>query len=231
MLRAIIFDFNGVIFNDEPIHFASMRDAVASLGITVTREEYWRDYLPLDDWHCLAAICAAHSFPISKEETEHILQLKQQNYRRMLDGHFPVLSGTIQFIRTAAQKYPLAIASGARRAEIEVVLQQTGLQACFRVVLAAEDFVRAKPHPESYLLALARLNENLSSTASPIGPAECLVIEDSVGGVLGSRKAGMYCLAVTHTYPAQQLAGANAVLSSLEGLTLDRVEALATESP
>ena len=231
MLRAIIFDFNGVILNDEPLHFASMRDAVALLGIAISREEYWRDYLPLDDWHCLAAICAAHSFPITEKETERILELKQHNYRHMLDGHFPLLPGTVRFVREAAQRYPLAIASGARRAEIEIVLRQTGLWACFRVVLAAEDFVRAKPHPESYLLALTRLNESLSSAASPIRPEECLVIEDSVGGVLGSRRAGMYCLAMTSTYPAQQLAGAHAVLPSLDGLTVDWIERLAKESP
>jgi beta-phosphoglucomutase len=231
MLRTIIFDINGVILNDEPLHFASMRDAVAHLGIAVTREEYWRDYLPLDDWNCLAAICAAHSFPITKNETEHILELKQQNYRRKLDGHFPVLPGAVRFVRAAAQRYPLAIASGARRAEIEIVLRQTGLWASFRVVLAAEDFVRAKPHPESYLLALARLNESLSSAESPIQPEECLVIEDSVGGILGSRGAGMYCLAVTNTYPAEQLAGAHAVLPSLEGLTVDWIETLTKERP
>jgi beta-phosphoglucomutase len=230
MLRAIIFDFNGVILNDEPLHFASMRDAVAHLGITVSQEEYWRDYLPLDDWNCLAAICAAHSYPVTPEETEHILGLKQQNYRRMLSWKFPVLPGALRFIRAAAQQYPLAIASGARRAEIEVVLRHTGLWACFRVVLAAEDFVRAKPHPESYLLALARLNDSLSTAEPPIRPEESLVIEDSVGGVLGSRRAGMYCLAVTNTYPAEKLAGAHAVLSSLDGLTIDWIETLTKES-
>jgi beta-phosphoglucomutase len=231
MLRAIIFDFNGVLLNDEPLHFASMRDAVAQLGIAVSQEEYWSEYLPLDDWNCLAAICAAHSYPITPEETERTLELKQQNYRRMLDGRFPVLPGAVRFVRAAAQKYPLAIASGARRAEIEIVLQQTGLRPFFRAVLAAEDFVRAKPHPESYLYALARLNECLSSAESTITPDECLVIEDSVGGVAGSRGAGMYCLGVANTYRAEQLAGAHAVLPSLDGLTVEWIEKLIQESP
>lgn len=231
MLRAIIFDFNGVILNDEPLHFAAMQEAVSHLGIAVTREEYWRWYLPLDDWHCLAAICAAHSFPISNQETERILELKQHNYRRMLDGHLPVLPGAVRFVQEAAQRYPLAIASGARRGEIEIVLRQTGLWSCFRVVLAAEDFVRGKPHPESYLLALARLNASLSMAVPLIRPEECLVIEDSVGGVQGSRDAGMYCLAVSNTYPAEQLAGAHAVLPSLDAPSIDWIERITKESP
>ena len=112
-----------------------------------------------------------------------------------------------------------ALSSGAgigsaEREEIETTLELTGLKRYFLVVVAAEDFLRGKPHPESFLLALDRLNAALN--APPIRPEECLVIEDSVGGVSGARAAGMACMAVTNSYPREALAAANKIVASLD---------------
>ena len=141
-----------------------------------------------------------------------------------MDG-YPLAPGAVQFIKTAAQLYPLAIASGALRQEIDSVLDATGLRCCFQSILAAEDFIKGKPHPECYLQALERLNSDINGS-SPIKPGECLVIEDSVDGVRGARSAGMVCLAVSNTYPAQELQEANRVLSSLENLKPDDLRSL-----
>jgi HAD superfamily hydrolase (TIGR01509 family) len=230
MLRAIIFDFNGVILDDEPLHFAAMRDAVAHIGISMTKEEYWRDYLPLDDWQCLQAICEAHSFQLTEELTRQVLAQKAEYHRQMLDGHDLLFPGAAQFIRSSAERYPLAIASGARRAEVESTLKTAGLYHCFQAILAAEDFTRGKPHPESYLSALDRLNDRRVPASPAIMPRECLVIEDSLGGVRGARAAGMVCLAVSNTYPAEQLREADAVTPSLEEVNLDDLAALVEES-
>jgi len=229
MLKAIIFDFNGVILNDEPLHFASMRDAVAELGITITEEEYWRDYLPLDDWRCLQAICSRHAFEIADEQRERILARKLANYQKMLEGRFPLFPGAERLIRAASRHYPLAIASGARRIEIESALRATALDSCFTAVVAAEDFVRGKPHPESFLSALAQLNSRLGRLSPPIQPGTCLVIEDSIGGVNGARAAGMMCLAVSNSYPAESLQEADHVVSSLEEVDVAHLQSLAKE--
>ncbi len=221
MLRAIIFDFNGIILNDEPIHFRAMREAVAGLAITLTEEDYWNKYLPLDDWQCLAAICSDNRVTLSDEERLLTLARKSQQYHEFLKGQYPLFPGAAELVLTAAEHYPLALASGARRKEIECALRTTNLIHCFRVVVAAEDFTRGKPHPESFLLALARLNERLDGSAARIEPEECLVIEDSVGGVRGARAAGMKCLAVSNSYPRERLLEANLVVSSLEEIALD----------
>jgi HAD superfamily hydrolase (TIGR01509 family) len=226
MLRAIIFDFNGVILDDEPLHFAAMRDAVAHIGISITKEEYWRDYLPLDDWRCLQAICEAHSFHLTQELMQQVLEQKAKYHRQLLNGHYSLFPGAAEFVRTSADRYPLAIASGARRAEVESALKTAGLHPYFRAILAAEDFVRGKPHPECYLSALGQLNDRRVPVSPVILPQECLVIEDSLGGVRGARAAGMVCLAVSNTYPAEQLGEADAVTASLEEVNLDDLEAL-----
>jgi beta-phosphoglucomutase len=229
MLKAILFDFNGIILDDEPIHFMAMRDTVAAMGIHLSREEYWGKYLPLDDATCLTNICRDYSIHLSARDREQALLRKAQTYRQLIHGKLPLFPGAAAFVRAAAERYPLAVASGARRDEIESTLQATGLISCFQVIVAAEDFRLGKPHPESYLLALERLNEKLDGQSARIHPPECLVIEDSIGGVQGARAAGMMCLAVSNTYPSHSLKSATKVVSSLEGVALGELEGLCNE--
>jgi len=227
MLKAIIFDFNGVILNDEPFHFAAMRDAVADLGIRLTREDYWSKYLPFDDKECLESVCRDRSFSLDETTRSETLERKARNYQQALQGGYPLLPGAAQFIEAAAGRYPLALASGARRVEIESALDSIGLRRYFTVIVAAEDFVLGKPNPESFLLALQWLNE--ARNTAPILPEECLVIEDSVGGVRGARVAGMHCLAVTSSYPGEALQAADRVVSTLENIALDGLNDLFEE--
>jgi beta-phosphoglucomutase len=227
MLKAIIFDFNGVIIDDEPLHFAAMRETVADLGIRLTREDYWNKYLPFDDTECLEAICRDHSFQLDESTRREALARKGRNYQQLLMGGFPLFPGAAQFVQAAAGRYPVALASGARRTEIESALESTGLKRYFTVIVAAEDFDLGKPNPESFLLALKWLNAAMNT--SPILPGECLVIEDSVGGVRGARAAGMACMAVTSSYPREALRAANRVVSTLEDIPLDSLNALFEE--
>jgi beta-phosphoglucomutase len=225
MLRAIILDFNGVILDDEPLHFAAMRDSVADLGVRLTREAYWDKYLPFDDAECLESICRDHSLQLKPEECEKVLLRKSRIYQELIRGGFPLLPGVGQFIKNAAARYPLALASGARRDEIESTLELTGLKGYFSVIVAAEDFRQGKPHPESFLLALELLNA-VVKPSSPIQPEECLVVEDSIGGVAGARAAGMACMAVTNSYPRDALAAANRIVASLDEVQLDSLHDL-----
>jgi beta-phosphoglucomutase len=229
MLKAIIFDFNGVILDDEPLHYQSMRDAVAEVGISITREEYWQKYLPLDDVRCLEAIGKTHRAELTAEMQAAILKRKSIIYHKRLSDQFPLFPGAAEMIRSASHNYPLALASGARREEIETTLNATDLRDCFRVIVAAEDFTLGKPHPESFLLALRKLNQALDGTMPKILPGECLVVEDSVGGIEGARAAGMMCLAVANSYPARDLQHANRVVSSLEEVGLDSLQQLTKE--
>ena len=226
MLKTIIFDFNGVILDDEPLHFKAMQEAVAGLNILLTEKDYWEKYLPLDDRECLDAICRDHAVRLSEEQRARLIEMKIASYNRRIHNSFPLFAGAAQCIETAAQRYPLALASGARREEIESTLEATNLRPFFLVVVAAEDFTRGKPHPESFLLALKHLNTAKGSSTAEIRPEECLVIEDSIGGIAGALAAGMHCLAVSNSYPAEKLLEADKVVSSLEDVTLDILEAI-----
>jgi beta-phosphoglucomutase len=127
------------------------------------------------------------------------------------------------FIRRAAESYPLAIASGALRHEIELVLEHGGVSQYFDVIISSEDVERSKPHPDPFLKALDSLAR---ARREDVAPGECLVIEDSIHGISAARAAGMVCLAVTNSYSAAQLGEADLVVGSLEGLSMREVEEL-----
>ena len=226
MLKAIIFDFNGVILDDEPLHFKAMQEAVANLQIGLTEKDYWEKYLPFDDNECLEAVCSDHSVSLSAEQHARLIDIKIASYNRQIRDRYPLFPGVVRCIEDAAQQYPLALASGARREEIEATLRATKLIRHFLVLVAAEDFTLGKPHPESFLLALDKLNEAGDGSSPSIRPEQCLVIEDSVGGVTGARAAGMRCLAVSNSYPPEKLHEADRVVSSLEDVAVVDLEAL-----
>jgi HAD superfamily hydrolase (TIGR01509 family) len=154
---------------------------------------------------------------------EELVKRKKAYFEPVLRRNLQLFPGVVQFIREAAETYPLAIASGALRHEVELIVQHAGVRDCFQVIVTAEDFANSKPHPEPFLKALRLLNEKREDK---IQPHECLVIEDSFHGVRAAHRAGMRCLAVTNSYPQEQLSEAERVVESLEGLSLKEVESL-----
>lgn len=226
MLRAVIFDFDGVIVDTERWHFEALTRVLAEEGIPLSWDEYTQTYLALDDRHCFRTALARHGRVADPAVVQRLSERKALYFFGALPDTFVPFPGVDAFIRRAAQKYPLAIASGALREEIEFILARVGLREYFPVVVAAQDVVKGKPDPEAYLTALARLNR--LAPAKPVGPPECLVIEDSRHGVAAATAAGMRCLAVATSYPAEALHSADLVVASLKQVDLARVESLFT---
>lgn len=225
MLKAIIFDCDGVIANSEPIHMSAFALVLAEEGINLTKEDYFDHYLALDDRGCFSKAFAQRGDVLSVDQQTELIKRKASYVERDMRESLQLLPGSAELIRTASQSYPLAVASGALRHEIELILDRGSLRDCFRVIVSAEDVERCKPDPEPFLKALQLLNLSLD----PIEPAECLVIEDSIHGVRAAGKAAMRCLAVTTSYPADKLTGAVRVVDSLADISLREIEALFEE--
>lgn len=223
MLRALIFDFDGIVADNEPIHLLMFRKVLSRLGIPLTTEDYYTTYLGMDDKGCFSAILKIHGKNPSPPEIEALIQEKTRYFTEHIKDHLVIFPGVVSFVETASQKYPLAIASGALRHEIELILQTAGIRKAFRTIVSAEDVAEGKPDPEGFLKALGRLNE---ITSRPIRADECLVIEDSLAGLEGAKKAGMKCLAVTNTYPREKLTDADLIVNSLEACRLEEIENL-----
>ena len=225
MLRAIIFDFNGIIVDDEPIHFELFRQVLKEENIDLTEEAYYARYLGFDDRGAFTAALREHGRALDDHRLARLIERKAIYYQEALKTRMRVFPGVKTVIPALAKQLPLAVASGALKHEIRTILSSIGLFDLFRTIVSAEDVKRGKPDPEIFLKALANLNTLLDGDRA-ISAAECLVIEDSKEGIRGARRAGMKCLAVTNSHPADLLDDADAVVESLEPLTLQRLEAL-----
>lgn len=221
-LQAIIFDFDGVIADTEPLHYAALREVlVAEVGIRLSQAEYYADYLGYDDRGCFKAALAAHQRPATPSRIDELVQKKGQAYLSALGTDLKVFPGVRSLIEEATHIHQLAIASGALRGEIELILEEAGLRKAFAHITSAEDVSQGKPSPEPFLHAMAALGAITSRHA--LRPDDCLVIEDSIPGIRGARAAGMKVLAVANTHPIQELQEADAVTASLAHVTLQEL--------
>lgn len=212
-MRAVLFDFDGVLVDSEPLHFRAMRDALVAEGFTIDEEEYWRHLLAHDDRGAIRIALERHGVPFDGARIEAVTHRKAEAYEALLSD-IPFLPGARELARALSREVPLAIASGARRVEIEAILKAGGLRDAFSAVVGIDDVTRSKPHPEPYLTAMGRL----AGRAPGLQPGECLVIEDSTTGIASGLAAGMKVLAVTNSYPAAKLVGAHRVVDTLAGL-------------
>jgi HAD superfamily hydrolase (TIGR01509 family) len=219
MLRAVIFDFNGIIVDDEPIHFELFQRVLGEEGIGLTEEDYYARYLGFDDRGAFTAAYREHGRSLDDHSLAQLIARKALYYRELIGSKMRLFPGVKILVPELARDLPLALASGALRNEIDTILSHIGLRDCFSAIVSAEDVTSGKPDPQIFLKALAQLNAR-SGNGQPIDPSECVVIEDSKEGVRGARRAGMKCLAVTNSHPPELLAEATSVVSSLEQVNL-----------
>jgi beta-phosphoglucomutase len=222
-MRAVLFDFDGVLVDSEPLHFRSMREALLGEGFTIDEEEYWRHLLARDDRGAIRIALERHDVPYDTARIEAVARRKAEAFAALLSD-VPFLPGARDLVRRLQREVPLAIASGARRAEIEGILTAGNLRDAFSAVVGIEDVSRSKPDPEPYLTAMGRLAGRLPG----LQPAECLVIEDSYTGITSGLAAGMKVLAVTNSYPRAKLLAAHRVVDSLAGLDIAGLRQLFT---
>lgn len=211
---AVVFDFDGVIVNSEPLHFQAFREVLAKEDIDLTEAEYYRDLIGFDDRGAVRQVFATRERPLDPPTMLRVLAKKS---RAMMESirrrDFHALPGVEAFVRGLWRKHPLAICSGALREEIETMLEGISLRDCFSVIVAAEDVTRGKPDPEGYLLAIKQLEAKAHRT---IAPKDCLIVEDAPAVVKSVRAVGFPVLAVTTSYSAGHLTEANWVTNTLD---------------
>ena len=232
MLRALLFDFNGILVNDEPLHFALFHRVLGEEGVDLSREDYYGRFLGFDDRDCFAAALAAAGESCPPQRLARLVARKAAYYREEIrrDG-YPLFAGAAELVREAAAAgLTLALVSGALREEVVGGLEQAGIAALFKVLVAADDAQRGKPDPEGYAQALAALNAEPPLPARLIHPHECVAIEDSPAGLAAAAACGLRTLGVAQTYPPAELAQADVVIASLDGFRLRDLELRFAES-
>ena len=226
MIRAIFFDFNGVIINDERIHLQAYREVLRSEGVDLSDEDYFAS-LGMDDVAFVRAAFERGSHQLNDESLQSIIQREHERHRELIKDELPVDSGVVTLIKAASRHYQLGVVSMAERGEIDHVLRQVGLDNVFTVFVTAGQVGNHKPAPDCYRRALESLNEKRRAENLPPVPAnECLVVEDAPPGIKAARGAGMRTLGVTNTVSESELhaAGAEVVTTSLADWNVDAVQ-------
>ena len=232
MIRAIIFDFNGVIADDETPHLLCFQQSLAEHGLSITKEEYYGTHLGMDERICAAALLSARDGQCDNRLLQTITERKAELFRDYTASHQPPLfPGVVEFVKQARTRYRLAIASGGRRDQIDYVLRGTPIERDFAIIVSAEDCAVGKPAPAIYHYTLKLLNAK-EPRPPLITARECLVVEDSLAGIRSARAAGMGVLAIATTYPVEKLHEADRVLPTLDGAALNLImDDIASKQP
>jgi beta-phosphoglucomutase len=219
---ALVLDFNGTISDDEPLLEEIYRELFAAIGLELSSARYHAEFAGLSDPAIIASGIALAGREgerglAARLETEHTAR-----YLERVRAHSPVTAEAAAFVRAAAARVPVAIASGAARETIEAALAQSELEPLFSAIVSSEDVAHGKPHPECYLRALALLDA-ARELAAPYAPDTVWVVEDATVGVLAARAAGMRVVALrTPAYDAA-LAPADLIADRLDGTLVERL--------
>ena len=217
MARAVVFDFDGVLADSEPLHLAACQEVFSSIGLSLSREEYYARYLGYDDETMFRVLSQDRGLTLDDRQVDTLIVEKARVFDDMIAQTEVLFPGAAECVQRLAREFPLGIASGALRHEIEMILKRARLDRHIKFIVASGDTPNSKPAPDPYARA-AQLHA--------LPPSDCVAIEDSRWGIESARTAGLKCVGITNTYPAQQLGVADRVVSSLDEFTAELIRVL-----
>ncbi len=223
-LEGVVFDFDGVIANSEPLHLRVYQTLLAQEGLAFSASEYYERYLGIDDVGVFEALARDKGLDIASDRMTGLIARKTEIFLRLVRNGQVLFDGAADCVTTVAAVVPVAIASGALRHEIEHILDGAGLRALVPVIIAAGETPRGKPAPDPYAAAVEQMSRGVGR---PIDPSRVVAIEDSRTGLRSARAAGLRTLGLATSYPASTLTEADYVLADISQVTLERLDALA----
>lgn len=206
-LKAVLFDFNGVIINDEPIHKMLIEQLLIEENLLVRPGEFRQFCLGRSDRACLKDLLAERGRYVSEDYINQLINRKARAYVEKLQTleELPIYADARGLILKLAQTdMKMAVVSGALHSEVELVLNRAEVARYFSVIVSGNEVSASKPAPDGYFLAVERLNQVFPELE--LQPRECLAIEDSFAGIEAAHTAGIPVVGVAHTYPFHMLA-------------------------
>lgn len=208
LVRAVIWDMDGVIVNTGPYHCRSWQYVFKKQGINFTEEDFQHIFGQRND----NIIRKTLERDLNQAEVDAIAQDKEEFFRRIVKQDlkaFPGVTDLLQVLKN--NSIAAAIASSAPMENIQLILNELGLEDYFQAIVYGREVSEGKPSPQGYLLAAQKLG---------VKAQNCIGIEDAVAGVTAINRAGMSSIAITNTHPAERLFEADLVVDSLEKVTL-----------
>lgn len=215
--NAVLWDMDGVIVDSAHFHLKSWQETFHQTGITFTEEDFKHSFGMRNE----EIIHSMLGKDFTPEKFEAIVRVKESTFRRLIKGNVKALPGVLKLISALDKAgFLQALVSSTPMENIELITGELDIKHCFRQIISGYDVTEGKPSPQGYLLAARRLG---------VKPGNCLVIEDAVAGVKAAKNGGMKCIAVTNTHPAESLADADLIVSSLEAVSVVLVEKILKE--
>jgi beta-phosphoglucomutase len=222
MLRAMIFDFDGVIADTEPLHFRAFQQVLNGTVWELSHEEYFSRYLGLTDAAMLRKLAEDRRLAGRGDEWSLLLQGKYEAYLGMIEDGMEVTPGLEQFLASIPASIPLAICSGARRREIELILRHNRMRERFMSIVSCEDVPTSKPDPTGYRLAF----QHLLKREPTLSVSETLAIEDSQLGLEAAKAAGLRTMAIKPVGSMVDVSAAESAREDFRNLTFEKLCAL-----
>ncbi|MBS9388643.1 MAG: HAD family phosphatase [Dolichospermum sp. WA123] len=225
-LKAVLFNFNGVIIKDGSIHIQLIDEILIQENLQPQRVKEREDFLGIGSRAYLQNLLKNRGRVVTEAYMAQLLTRKAQAYVLELEKleKLPLYSGIEDVIfQIRSRHLKMALVSDALSLEIEMVLTSAKLAEYFPVIVSGDDISSDKPNPEGYLLAVERLNQTYPELN--LEPDECLVIENTRTGIQAAKRAQMQVVGVANTYPFQMLhRQANWTIDYLIDLDLQRVQ-------
>ena len=219
MIRAVIFDFDGVLVDSERLHYEALVHVLRAKGMDLSWEDFKKGCLGVPDRNAVRWALERNGVD-DEEQVLEVLRLKTEVYDGWLAERVLISDEVVEVVKVLAQKFLLVIATGSFQYQVEAVLSRAGVRHLFSVIVGYGDYEKGKPDPTPFLLAMEKLNQSLSL---PLKPSECIVLEDSPAGIRAAINAGMRCVAVRSYFDDEALKGADIVVDNLRELLLPRV--------
>jgi len=227
MLKAIVFDFDGVIVDSEPLHYRAFLNIAERFGVRFTYQEYLERYVGYDDRDAFRVMLGLKpgetGSATDQQRVSELVEAKAEAFEKVVAEGVEPIRGVIELIQAAAAAVPIAVASGATSRDIQLILGRLGLAPHFETIVSADMVKRSKPDPASYALAVQALAKR--HPAAGIEPDVCLAIEDTAAGIESARAAGLMTLGLTTTAPAARLHRAQRVIEHFEGVSFEQLRA------
>jgi beta-phosphoglucomutase len=224
VIKAIVFDFDGVLADSEPLHLRAYQQVLSQFGVTLSREDYYANYLGYDDEGVFAQLTSRHGIELGNRTFQTLIDEKTHIFdatmETCIDSGTILYPGAAACVAMMASRFPLGIASGALRHEIEAILRGANLEQYFRFIVASGETPEGKPAPDPYRRATA---------LHAVLPGECVAIEDSRWGIESAKSAGLACVGITTTYSRDHLTAADRIVASLHEFTPDLIDTLDRE--
>ena len=212
MRTGVVFDFDGVLVDTEPLHLAAFQSVLGRRGLKLDEREYFDRLLGFDDAGTFREYARVHR--VALDDLPALMQEKTEAFIASLQDARVLYDGSVDVVRRLGESFPLAIASGSRRHEIVTILEAAKLADAFVAVVSADDVQRAKPFPDQYLAAAAAL---------ALPPHRCVAVEDSAGGLVSARTAGLRTIGLLTTSSRLALASADRIVDRISDVTVKLV--------